>query len=76
MHVAIESYNVCEAPLEENHVIAEPIYLLDFRNGQVVELDPTADGVIEDTIDEPETGEPPRPGITFAAFGSPIERKD
>jgi hypothetical protein len=65
-----------EHRLEENHVIADPIYLLDFRNGQVVELDPATETGLEDAIDEPRAGKSPRSGITFAALGSPIERKD
>jgi hypothetical protein len=57
-----------------NHVIADPIYLLDFRNGRVVELDPAAEASIEDAIDEPKASESPSSGITFAALGSPIDK--
>lgn len=62
--------------LEENCVIADPIYLLDFRNGQVVELDTATEIRPEDAVDEPHQHEPRPSDITFAALGSPIEHKD
>jgi hypothetical protein len=67
---------VCEHRLEENHVVADPIYLLDFRNGQVVELDPATETGPGDAIDETKASKSPRSGVTFAALGSPIEHKD
>ncbi len=57
-------------------MIADPIYLLDFRNGQVVELDPATETGLEDAIDAPKTSESSKSGMTFAALGSPIEHKD
>jgi hypothetical protein len=57
-------------------MIAEPIYLLDFRNRQVVELDPAADVDVKRSTGEPQTREPQKTGITFAALGSPIDHKD
>lgn len=54
---------------------ADPIYLLDFRNGQVVELDSAAETGLEDAI-EPKVSGSSGSKIKFAALGSPIERKD
>jgi hypothetical protein len=67
---------VYEASPQGEHVIADPIYLLDFRNGQVVEIDPATETGLGDAIDASKTSESPSSGITFAALGSPIERKD
>jgi hypothetical protein len=61
---------------KEDLVIADPIYLLDFRNGQVVEIDPATETGLEDATGAPKTSESPGSGITFAALGSPIEHKD
>jgi hypothetical protein len=57
-------------------MIAEPIYLLDFRNRRVVELDPAADVDVKKSAGESQTRESLKTGITFAALGSPIDRKD
>ncbi len=57
-------------------MIDEPIYLLDFRNQRVVEVDPATDVHIEKSAEEPQTRPPLRAGITFAALGSPVDRKD
>ncbi len=57
-------------------MIAEPIYLLDFRNRRVVELDPAADVDVKKSDDEPPARAPQETGITFAALGSPIDRED
>jgi hypothetical protein len=55
-------------------MIAEPIYLLDFRNGRVREIDPAGD---ERAAERPEDAPEPREGaVTFAALGSPIDRED
>ncbi len=50
----------------------EPIYLLDFRNQRVVELDPTVEVDIERPTDQTQASH----HITFAALGSPADRKD
>ncbi len=57
-------------------MITDPIYLLDFRHGQVVEIDPATETRLEDAIGEPKANESSKPGITFAALGSPLEHKD
>jgi len=57
-------------------MIAEPIYLLDFRKQRVVELDPAADVDATTSADETQTRGRPRTDITFAALGSPIHSKD
>jgi hypothetical protein len=62
--------------LKESCVRADPIYLLDFRHGQVVEIDSGTEARLEDAIDGSKASESPKSGITFAALGSPIERKD
>lgn len=62
--------------LKESHVTADPIYLLDFRHGQVIEVDPATETHLEDTIGEPKASKSPKSGITFAALGSPLEHKD
>lgn len=57
-------------------MIASPIYLLDFRNGKVSELDPT-DEVGQDTgVLEPQPMHPSGSDVRFAALGSPVEHKD
>ena len=57
-------------------MIAEPIYLLDFRKQRVVELDPAADVDATTSADEAQMRGRPRTDITFAALGSPIHSKD
>jgi hypothetical protein len=54
----------------------EPIYLLDFRNQRVVELDPAAEAGIKQPTHEAQAGRRPKNGVTFAALGSPADRKD
>jgi hypothetical protein len=56
-------------------IAAEPIYLLDFRNRRVVELDPASDAEIKAPEIGSETPESRR-SITFAALGSPPAHED
>jgi hypothetical protein len=57
-------------------MIDEPIYLLDFRNQRVVEVDPATDVHIEKSAEESQKHPPLKAGITFAALGSPVDRKN
>lgn len=56
-------------------MIAEPIYLLDFRSRRVVELDPASDAEISDQQTESEAPKSRR-SLKFAALGSPAARED
>lgn len=55
---------------------AQPIYLLDFRHGEVLEVDSAQESGGDDPLRKLPPSEAPSSGITFAALGSPIERKD
>lgn len=57
-------------------MIVDPIYLLDFRNQRVVELDPATDVSAEKPSAGSQSREPFRKGIVFASLGSPVEHKD
>ncbi|MDQ2760187.1 MAG: hypothetical protein M3Y17_07060 [Actinomycetota bacterium] len=57
-------------------MIASPIYLLDFRNGKVSELDPTDEVAQNKGVLEPEAMRPSGSDVRFAALGSPVEDKD
>ena len=62
--------------LRETTVIANPIYLLDFRNGKVSELDPADEVGRDEALAEPHTIRSTRSDVLFAALGSPVEDKD